>query len=147
MFKHVPPIDTDKNFVPGLMKCNVIAIHGPSGSGKTHLAKELFARIGGTHVEIDKIPSEPNPSKSFMDQVNFPEIEKRIRNGIPPVFVDCYIVLDILNILKIKADMLLQCDRSGDISGIAPDLDSDFESYKKRHNTKPHRVFTLEKSN
>jgi hypothetical protein len=136
----------DKKLLDFLRKCKLIGIHGPTGSGKTLLSKELIQKIGGTHIEIDKIPSSENGKTGFINQINLPILKRRIQNGNPPIIIDCYLLLDILKTIDVQIEAILLCERvdDGDM-GFRADLDFEFESYKKRYDPRAsaRQVFTM----
>ena len=144
------PERPSKELLDFLRECKLIGIHGPSLSGKTDLARELVLLIGGTHIEVDKIPPGANGGKEYIDQIDLSVLKDKIQNGIPPVIIDCYVLLDVLKTISIQVDTTLLCERvDGANCSFCGEVESDFASYQKRHKPRASakQIFTLSYSN
>jgi Uridine kinase len=141
------PEHISQDLLNSLRECKLIGIDGASGSGKTTLAKELVQQIGGTHIEVDnhlEIDDEVPTKKQYLELVKFDDLKQHIQNSKLPVIIDCFILMDVLQKLGIKADGILFCERvSNGIFSRAMELE--FRAYEKRHNpqTLAKQVFTL----
>jgi ABC-type antimicrobial peptide transport system ATPase subunit len=145
-FKRIPN-HPDQELLDLLRKCRLIGIHGAMGSGKSSLAKDLISLIGGTHIEVDNHLSTPRMGRTYLQQVKFVDLKSRIQESIPPIFLDCFIVLDVLERINIQADLTLFCERSVNESRwrFNPESETIFESYQTRHHprTSAKAIFTL----
>jgi len=145
------PKEISQELLDAICECNLIGIHGAVCSGKSSLAKEIIHRIGrGTHIEIDDFLSDDR-GRPYLEQIKLNELDKLIIEAPSPIFLDCVIVLDVLQRLNKSADLILYCERThSDTMFIgSPELNSLFESYRDRHHpevTACH-VFTLDISN
>ena len=89
--------------------------------------------------------------RTYLEQVKFTELKNKIQEAIPPIILDCFIVLDVLERINVQADFTLFCKRSVDESRwcFHREIENTFESYQNRRH--PHasakEVFTLMYSN
>jgi hypothetical protein len=140
------PEHPSQELLDALRKCKLIGIHGPTNSGKSSLAKELVSLIGGTHINVDEIPG-PIEGGKYLDHINFQTLKGKIQNcNKLPVIIDCYMLLDVLKIIDVQVDETLLCERANDENCFFDlDLESDFNSYQKRHcpRTSAKQIFKL----
>jgi ABC-type dipeptide/oligopeptide/nickel transport system ATPase subunit len=136
-----------KDLLNSLRECRLIGIDGASGSGKTTLAKELIQQIGGTHIDVDdhlQIDDQVPTKKQYFELVKFDDLKQHIENSKPPIIIVCFILMDVLQKLGIKADAILFCERDSNLM-FSRTLEVEFRAYEKRHNPQAlaKQIFTL----
>lgn len=133
-----------------LRESRLIGIHGANASGKSSLAREISQKINGVHIEVDDHLSTPANGRAYLQQVKFDEIKQAIQNADPPVIVDCFILMDVLEKLDMQPDLTLYCQRhmEGNFC-FNPQMEREFQSYQERHRPEQYayQIFTLKFSN
>jgi len=132
MFKRIPERPSDE-LLNLIEKSRLVGVHGANCSGKSSLAKELAQLVGGTHIEIDNHLSTPRLGRTYLQQVKFDEVRNEIQKSTPPIILDCFILLDVLNKMNMKADFTLFCERACGNVRFNSQNEAEFESYENRH--------------
>jgi adenylate kinase family enzyme len=140
------PDRLNDGFLDELRKFRLIGIDGANSSGKSSLAKEIIEKIGGTHIEVDDHLSTPPNGRTYLQQVKFDELKKTIQNAQPPVIVDCFVLMDVLERLNMRPDLTLFCDREMNFPiSFNSQMEAVFNSYKERRHPEQYakQIFTL----
>ena len=87
---------------------------GEPGSGKTPLSSELAKLIGGSHIEVDNHLDTPSNGRTYLQQVKFSELKEVIEKSKAPIFLDCFIAMDVLKKMNLKSDLLLHWPKEKD---------------------------------
>lgn len=143
---------TPENFEEGLLAdlrhAKLVAVDGENGSGKWQLARDLIDQIGGSHIQVDDHLDTPSNGRKYIQQVKFSELKNVIEASKAPVFVDCFIALDVLDQIGIKPDLLLHCKKvyaeAYFVMSQNKDLPPQYDEYKSRRNPEAlaRHVFT-----
>ena len=144
MFKRIPERLNDE-LLDLTKKSKSVGVHGANCSGKSFLSKELAQLVGGTHVEVDNHLSTPRLGRTYLQQVKFDEIKDIIQKSTPPIILDCFILLDVLDKMNINVDFTFFCERACGNMRFNPENEGEFESYENRHQTRKlaKQIFTL----
>ena len=136
-----------EEFLNALRQSMLVGIHGRNSSGKTRLAKDLIPVTGGTHIEVDDFLSQPRDGRTYLEQVKEDELIKKILTSARPVFLDSFIVLDVLEKINKQADYFIFCDRLTDESSFRFNQENEgtFDSYEERRNPRAaaNKIFTF----
>jgi hypothetical protein len=104
--------------------------------GKSSLAKELVSLAGGSHIQVDDFLSTPPNGRTYLEQVKCDELMNKISVSARPIFLDCFVLLDVMKKMKLKADYFIFCHRTTDTSSIRFDQKQEAvsDSYEQRRN-------------
>jgi hypothetical protein len=130
------PETFDGRFLDSLRHSKLVGIHGRKSSGKTELTKELVSLVGGTHIQVDDWLEQPPDGRTYLERVKAEALSKEIQKSVKPVFLDCFIVLDVLAKIKMQSDYLIYCDRLTDENWLhfKQDGQNISASYEERRN-------------
>jgi hypothetical protein len=144
IFKRIPERPNDE-LLDLIRKSRSVGVHGANCSGKSFLSRELAQLVGGTHVEIDNHLSTPRLGRTYLHQVKFDEVKNEIQKSTPPIILDCFILLDVLEKMNLNVDFTLFCERACGNVRFNPENEDEFESYEKRRQPRKlaKQIFTL----
>lgn len=147
------PGEVGEQLLSDLRQCKLVAIDGKNSSGKTTLCRELVELIGGSHIEVDDYLDTPSNGRKYRQQVKLEELKTAIAKLKTPVFLDCFIAMDVLEEMQMVPDVHLHCKkvRTEDFLFVSEDkgLKAEYADYEKRRNptASAREIFTLFISN
>jgi len=108
------PADISPELLETVKTAHIIGVHGANGSGKTYTIKEIVRKIHrGTHVQFDCYLSKSATKKPYFDRLRLDRLAIKIERARPPVFLDCFILLDVLGRMNIdRPELLIYCERA-----------------------------------
>jgi hypothetical protein len=141
------PESFDDVFMNALHQSKLIGVHGRNHSGKTRLIRDLISHTGGTHIEVDDHLEQSPDGRRYLERVKAGELMQIIRMSQKPVFLDSFIVLDVLEKINVQADYLIFCERLTDVSNFRFNqaLEKTYDDYEERRDPRDSasKIFTF----
>jgi hypothetical protein len=141
------PENFDDIFLNALRQSKLVGVHGRNHSGKTRLVRDLISHTGGTRIEVDDHLEQPPDGRAYLERVKNDELTQIIRMSQKPVFLDSFIVLDVLAKINMQPDYLIFCDRLTDESSFRFNqaFERTYDDYEERRNPRAsaNKIFTF----